>query len=216
MLKNPFLMVLRLKLLGESMTLIALKLLKDEALRKMEDTSFLSVFEKDYVECTRVLWSKGPAISIVPYELELTGVAPSKMVYKEPLSKKNIFKHYYGDDGVGKIEVYNSGGEVHEFEYFVYFDGRACSLKKNRHGENVWIKIVEIEGGVVVRACRVDFDAEFWSFGYAWHEGVLQEIITLSSNSVPGVHVFPEYGEGRELKGMYFMRGDVKVYLYER
>ncbi|MCY1430913.1 hypothetical protein D9M71_468710 [compost metagenome] len=216
MLKNLFLMVLSLKLLGEGMTLASLECFKDEALKKMEDASFLSVFERDYVGCARVLWSRGPAISIVPYELEMAGVTPSKMNPKEPSSKKNACKHYYSGDGIGKVEVYNSRGELHEVECFVYFDGRVCALKKNRHGENLWLKIAEIENGRVTRACRVDLDAEFWSFEYSWCEGVLQKIVTLSSNSLPGVIVFPEYGEGRELEGMYFMRGDVKVYLYQR
>lgn len=197
------------------MVLSELEDLKNEALEKMRDASLVSNFLEGGTPI-KELWSKGPSISIVPYELEMAGVTPSQLSTKEPSSKKNVYRHLYNNNGLQKIEIYNAKGQVHEAEMYSYVGTRIYSLKTNRHAENIWIKIAELDQGNVMRACRVDFDSEFWTFGYQWRDGVLQEILSFSSNSVPGIRIYPEYSEGNGLAGMYFVKDDTKIYVYRR
>lgn len=192
-----------------------LKRFKDEVSLKLEDRFFVSQFVSGGVDCSKITWSKGPAVSLVPYELEMAGVTPSKILLKEPSVKKNTYKHCYDEGRLQRVDVYNSKGEVHEVEYFIYDGSRVYSLKVNRHGEKLWLKAIELEQELVVRACRVDFDLEFWSFGYEWNGAQLQEILTFSSNSIPGVKVYPAYGENEELIALYFLNNEEKVYVYE-
>ncbi|MEB3900377.1 hypothetical protein ODI84_09315 [Pseudomonas putida] len=190
-----------------------LKRFKDEVVKKAEDVSFISTFETGCAEFSQIMWSKG-GISFIPYELEMSGVKPCRLTVKEPASKKNTNKYYYVGGQLKKVDIYNAKGEVHEFEYFIYDDGRVYSLKMNRHGEHLWLKVIDIEQGEVRKACRVDFDSEFWTLGYDWNEGRLQEIMTFSSNSLPGVKIYPVFEEG-DLVGLFSLCGEDRIYVYD-
>lgn len=191
-----------------------LKRFKDEVVKKAEGFSFISAFETGCAEFSRVMWSKGVGISFIPYELELSGVKPCKLTVKEPASKKSISKYYYMGERLKKVDIYNAKGEVHGFEYFIYDEGRVYSLKMNRHGERLWLKVIDIEQGEVRKACRVDFDSEFWTLGYDWNKGRLQEILTFSSNSLPGIKIYPVFEAG-DLVGLFSLCGEERIYVYD-
>ncbi|ENY74697.1 hypothetical protein RDI61_28490 [Pseudomonas plecoglossicida] len=191
-----------------------LKRFKDEVVKKAEDSSFVLDFDPDCAEASNIKWSKGVGISFIPYELEMSGVKPSRLTAKEPTSKKNINKYYYVDGRLQKVDIYNAKGEIHGFEYFFYDDRRDYSIKMNRHGERLWLKVIDKEQGEVRKACRVDFDSEFWTLGYDWNQGRLQEILTFSSNSLPGIKIYPVFEEG-DLVGLFTLRGEEKIYIYD-
>jgi len=191
-----------------------LKHLKDEVFERFEDTHFMAAFEPDCDECSKVMWSKGVGISFIPYELEMSGVKPSKMVAKEPANKKNINRYYYFGARLKRVEIFNAKGEVHAFESFIYEGDRVYSLKVNRHGERLWLKVIHIEQGEVLRACRVDSDSEYWAFGYDWSEGCLERILTYSSNSLPGVKIYPVFDEG-ELVSLCSIFGEQRIVIYD-
>jgi hypothetical protein len=208
-------MALHLELLGDILVKKILEDLKDEAIKMLADASFLSTFTTHDESIDRELWSKGAAYSIVPFELEMSGVTPSKMSQKVPVNKKNAHRHCYVGSRIDRIEVYNSKGEVHEVERFLHLENRVYAFSTNRHAENLWLKIAEYSSeGSVIRSCRVDNDSEFWSFAYDWDLRGLKEITSFSSNSVPGVKIYPEYNAGFELQGMYFLNAGSKVYVY--
>lgn len=197
------------------MNLDALASFKDEIVRKFEDASFISTFMAEDMGGVKEVWAKGPAKSPIPYELELAGVTPCKFLAKEPAIKKNAHRYLYDDNArVKKVDIYSARGEPYEVEHYIYEGCRIYALKTNRHGENLWLKAVEYDQDQISRACRVDMDAEFWSFQYEWSERSLQEILTFSSNSVPGVKIYPEYRKNL-LVGLYFMRGEERVYIYK-
>lgn len=192
-----------------------LKYFRDAISKKFEDHAFISCFTKARAEVTSVAWSKGPSESLIPYELEMSGVTPCKIAAKEPASKKNAHKHYYSNERLQKIEIHNSKGEVHEVDYFLYDGDLVYSFKQNRHGEQLWLKAVEIDREQPKRACRVDFDSEFWTFGYEWVDTRLQKILTFSSNSLPGVEIYPDYDDGEKPSALYFFNGEDRVYVYK-
>lgn len=191
-----------------------LKRFKDEVVKKAEYASFVLASDTNCAKASSVKWSKGGGISFIPYELEMSGIKPSRLSAKEPVSKKNINKYYYVEGQLNKVDVYNAKGEIHGFEYFFYDDRRAYSLKMNRHGERLWLKVIDIEQGEVRKACRIDFDSEFWTLGYEWSEGRLQEILTFSSNSLPGIKIYPVFEENN-LVGLFTLRGEERIYVYD-
>ncbi|WDY60292.1 hypothetical protein [Pseudomonas sp. PSKL.D1] len=196
------------------MTIESLERFKEEITGKLRDSSFTSTFLACETDFTSIAWSKGPAFNLIPFELEMSGVAPCKLTSKEPLAKKYVHKHCYHEGRLFKVDIYDAKGQVYEWEYYIYGEGRVYSLKINRHNEIGWLKAVDLQEGQVVRACRVDFDSEFWTFGYEWDNGRLQEILTLSSNSLPGVKLYPSFVSDNVIESLYFLRGDQKVLVY--
>lgn len=64
-----------------------LRSLKDEILAKLNDQDFCARFVGD-VDYDEVFYSKGPCFTIIPLELEMSGVTPSEIIQKEPSNKK--------------------------------------------------------------------------------------------------------------------------------
>lgn len=106
----------------------------------------------------------------------MAGVTPSRILDKEPASKKNVSKYFLCDGQVVKIESYNSQGLLDEFEFFKSFEGVLFSLRKNKHNEILWLKIAELKEGKVLRACRVDGDMEYWAYRYNWEGTELKRL----------------------------------------
>ncbi|WP_448176654.1 hypothetical protein [Pseudomonas putida] len=65
-----------------------LKRFKDEVVKKAEDASFVLASDTNCANASSVKWSKGGGISFIPYELEMSGIKPSRLSAKEPVSKK--------------------------------------------------------------------------------------------------------------------------------
>ncbi|WP_077049236.1 hypothetical protein [Pseudomonas sp. KK4] len=190
-----------------------LLMLKDEALTKISDESFCSKLFGDVI-CEDVSYVKGPRWTIIPLELEMSGVTPSAIIEKEPVSKKNLSKCYFYDGQLVKIESYNSQGQLDEFETFKVFEGRLFSLRKNKHHEILWLKIAELDGGKVSRACRVDGDMEYWAYRYSWEGEQVKEVVSLASNGVAGTVIKVEYDIDSTVARVFFFSGGNEIELY--
>ncbi|MHA7116887.1 hypothetical protein ACX0KM_22460 [Pseudomonas promysalinigenes] len=70
------------------MLLDDLKRFKDEVVKKFKGSSFVLNADTGCAEVSDVKWSKGVGVSFIPYELEMSGVKPSRLTSKEPASKK--------------------------------------------------------------------------------------------------------------------------------
>jgi hypothetical protein len=191
-----------------------LEVFKNQLFAEMKDMSYRDRFETAIDGSSEILWSKGPSYSIIPFELEMSGVAPSVTTSKEPSAKKNAQKLYLCNGKVSSIEYFNAHGVVHEVETFFYSENRCVSVKTNNHGEDLWLKMSELEMGKTARAGRVDFDSEFWTFRYDWEESTVREITTFCSNSLPGVVIYPEYDDAK-LKRLYFLNEGKPVDVFE-
>ncbi|WP_144434827.1 hypothetical protein [Pseudomonas syringae] len=53
--------------------------------------SFLFDASLDYT----ISWSKDPACSIIPLDLEMSGVTPAGLSVDEPKNKKNFYENYF-------------------------------------------------------------------------------------------------------------------------
>jgi hypothetical protein len=189
-----------------------LVVLKDDALAKVSDEDFCAKFFDEFAP-GEVFFSKGASYTIIPLELEMAGVAPSKAFDKEPISKKNLSRYFVRDGQVVKIESYNSQGLLDEVEFVRFFDGRLCSLRKNKHNEVLWLKVVELKDGRVLRACRVDGDLEYWAYRYNWEGDRVSEIVSLASNSVAGTVIKAEYVESAVVR-LFFLNNGKEVDVY--
>lgn len=191
-----------------------LEVLKNQLFAEMKNISYLDRFASANGGSSEILWSRGPSYSIIPFELEMSGVAPSITMSKEPSAKKNAQKLYLCEGKVLSVEYFNAHGVVHERETFFYSEHRCVSVKTNNHGEDLWLKMSELEMGKTVRAGRVDSDSEFWTFRYDWENGTVKEITTLCSNSLPGVVIYPEYDDAR-LSRLYFLNEGKPIDVFE-
>ncbi|NWB90327.1 hypothetical protein [Pseudomonas agarici] len=190
-----------------------LKDLKNELLQKIQDEDFLIGF-MDELQPDQVLWASGPSFTIVPLELEMSGVKPAKTSSNEPKNKKNATKNYLLDSRVLKIEVYNANATLHEVELFRFSDDRVYSLRKNKYGEITWLKAIELVGGEVLRGCRVDADMEYWAYRYSWSTNKVREIVTLASNSLAGVIIKAEYDFDGAVDRLFFTAEGKDVDIY--
>jgi hypothetical protein len=190
-----------------------LVVLKDDALAKISDENFCAKFFDEFAP-GEVFFSKGASYTIIPLELEMSGVAPSKGFDKEPASKKNLSKYFLHDGQVVKIEGYNSQGLLDEVEFVRFFDGRLCSLRKNKHNEVLWLKIVELKDGMVLRACRVDGDLDYWAYRYNWEGGRVREVVSLASNGVAGTVIKAEYDVDSTVVRLFFLNNGKEVDIY--
>lgn len=198
------------------MNLAELKEFKEEICEKLEDESFQRWLVSVGRQVDTVMWSKGVGTSFIPYELEMAGVSPSKMTAREPANKKSCLKYSYCGNDLVRVDVFNKGSEIHEVEYYNKLNLRVYSLRVNRHDEILWIKAIEMVEGEVVAACRVDSDLEYWTFGYSWSNGQIEKILTYSSNSLPGLNIYPQCSTNGHLTGLYFIRDDKKIFVYEK
>jgi hypothetical protein len=185
---------------------------KDDALAKISDENFCAKFFEEFAP-EEVFFSKGASYTIIPLELEMAGVAPSKAFDKEPASKKNLSRYFVRDGQVVKIESYNSQGLLDEVEFVRFFDGGLCSLRKNKYNEVLWLKIVELKDGRVLRACRVDGDLEYWAYRYNWEGDRVSEVVSLASNGVAGTVIKAEY-VGSTVVRLFFLNNGKEVDVY--
>ncbi|SEQ23817.1 hypothetical protein SAMN03159444_01291 [Pseudomonas sp. NFACC02] len=185
---------------------------KDEALAEMDELSF---DDWSAPQAAEILWSKGPSYSLVPFELQMSDVSPAGVGLKEPNDKKNAQKIYRCEGNVMRIDYFNARGVHHETEKYLYRGARAISLKINNHGEKIWLRMSELENGKVSMAGRIDFDSEFWMYHYKWDGDVISEIVSFCSDSVPGIVIYPEYNEKRQLVSLYFYKADTRVNVFE-
>jgi len=77
------------------------------------------------------------------------------------------------------------------------------------------LKAVEYLKENVSKACRVGFESDFWTFGYEWAGSFLEKILTYSSNSLPGVVIYPAYKKD-EVVELYFIRNNEKFAVYKK
>jgi len=190
-----------------------LLVLKDEALTKISDETFCAKFVDD-AAYGEIFFSKGPCYTIIPLELEMAGVTPSRILDKEPASKKNVSKYFLCDGQVVKIESYNSQGLLDEFEFFKSFEGVLFSLRKNKHNEILWLKIAELKEGKVLRACRVDGDMEYWAYRYNWEGDRVKEVVSLASNGVAGTVIKARYDIDSTVSRLFFLSDGKEVDIY--
>jgi hypothetical protein len=101
-----------------------------------------------------------------------------------------------------------------EVEFVKAFDGGLCSLRKNKYNEVIWLKIVELKNGRVLRACRVDGDLEYWAYRYNWEGDRVREIVSLASNSVAGTTIKVEYDDGSTVVRLFFLNNGKEVDIY--
>jgi len=196
------------------MSVSELESLKDEVVAMLNDISVCNYFESDPVH-DRIFFSKGPCFTILPLELEMSGVTPSKIIDEEPANKKNLFKHYVSDGAVVKIENYDSGGVLDETEIVNKIDDRFISLRKNKHDEILSLKVVDLDCGKVVRGCRVDNDFEYWAYRYGWKDNLIDTIVSFASNSVAGTVVQTEFNSLNQVSKLFFVANgkDVNIYI---
>lgn len=187
-----------------------LEAFKNQLLAEMKNMSFHDHEASASDGVSEIFWSIGPSYSIVPLELEMCGLVPSRITAKEPSVKRNAQKIHCCGGQVVSIEYFNDYGIAHAEERFFYSESRYFSLKTNYHKEKLWLKMSELELGKTVRAGRVDHDLEFWTFQYEWSEDTVKEITSLCSNSLPGVVLYPEYMDS-ELTRLYFVKEGEQV-----
>ncbi|WP_147478246.1 hypothetical protein [Pseudomonas syringae] len=91
------------------------------------------------------------------------------------------------------------------------------SLRKDGFGEVNWLKAVEFEGGLPIRACRIDSDSdsEFWTYRYKWEDMKIVKITTFSSNSIPSICLSIDYS-GNSVNSIFFGNGGGKIFVYEK
>lgn len=65
-----------------------LEVFKNQLFAEIKAMSYRDRFETAIDGSSEILWSKGPCYSIIPFELEMSGVAPSVTTSKEPSAKK--------------------------------------------------------------------------------------------------------------------------------
>lgn len=192
-----------------------LESLKNEVVAMLNDISVCNSFESNPVH-DRIFFSKGPCFTILPLELEMSGVTPSKIIDKEPANKKNLFKHYVSDGAVVNIESYDSGGFLDEAEIINKIDDRFISLRKNKHDEVLSLKVVDIDCGKVVRGCRVDGDFEYWAYHYEWKDNLIDTIVSFASNSVAGTVIQAEFNSLNKVSRLFFVANGKEVNIYIR
>lgn len=196
------------------MNLNALEEFKNRVIIEMEKLSFDDWSTPRAEVGQEILWSKGPSYSIVPFELQMSDINPARAELSEPKNKKNAQKIYLSDGNVIRIDYFNARGCHHETEKIFYRENCTLSLKMNNHGEKIWLKVSEFKDKKVVMAGRVDFDSEFWLYRYEWNGDVVSEIISFCSNSVPGIVIYPEYDEHKNVTSMYFRNGDARINVF--
>ncbi|MBH2079844.1 MAG: hypothetical protein I8H93_27950 [Pseudomonadales bacterium] len=197
------------------MSVFELESLKDEVVAMLNDINVCNYFENDPVH-DRVFFSKGPCFTILPLELEMSGVTPSKIIDKEPANKKNLFKHYVSDGAVVKIESYDSGGFLDETELVNRIGDRFISLRKNKHDEVLSLKVVDLDCEKVVRGCRVDGDFEYWAYRYEWKGNLIDTIVSFASNSVAGTVIQAEFSSLNQVSKLFFVANGKEVNIYIR
>lgn len=197
------------------MSISELESLKDEVVAMLNDISACNYFESDPVH-DRIFFSKGPCFTILPLELEMSGVTPSKIIDKEPANKKNLFKHYVSDGAVVKIESCDSRGFLDESEIVKKVDDRFISLRKNKHDEVLSLKVVDLDCGKVVRGCRVDSDFEYWAYRYEWKDNLIDTIVSFASNSVAGTVIQTEFNSLNQVSRLFFVANGKEVNIYIR
>ncbi|MDU8429710.1 hypothetical protein RYA99_13990 [Pseudomonas syringae pv. actinidifoliorum] len=186
---------------------------KNSISKKMADASFLKSFLFFNQQDHTIYWSKGPACSIMPLELEMSGVIPARLLSQEPKNKKNVYKYFFASDALARIESLNRMGLANEVETVMTEGGIKYSLRKNNVGELSWLKAVEFDGGLPIRACRLDADSEYWTYRYTWEDKHIVEITSFSSNSLPGIRLFVDYCK-ETVSSIYFKNKDSKVTVY--
>ncbi|MGF6110219.1 hypothetical protein [Pseudomonas frederiksbergensis] len=190
-----------------------LQSLKDEVLAKLNDQDFCARFVED-VDYDEVFYSKGPCFTIIPLELEMSGVTPSEITQKEPSNKKNLSKHYVENGVVVKVESYGSKGLLDEIEIVKVLEDRLFSLRKNKYNEVLWLKAADLQAGKVLRGCRVDGDLEYWAYRYNWQDDKVREAVSFASNGVAGTEIKVEYGVGSSVSRLFFLANGKEVDVY--
>ncbi|WP_263265159.1 hypothetical protein [Pseudomonas sp. RIT-PI-S] len=188
---------------------------KEKAFKDIKNSRLLEGFKHD-VAFDQVLWFNGSPQSIVPFELELSGVEPLAPMKKEPSQKKNKTKCFSLNGNPVKMESYGAQGDLVWIELFSYTEELVRSVKVNVHNEIVWLKYASREGGVVSKACRVDVDGDFWVFSYNWVSNKVESIISFASNGLLGVSIFTEYNTDSELARLYFLNGESHTEIYKK
>ncbi|MDU8600056.1 hypothetical protein CCL14_26170 [Pseudomonas syringae] len=186
---------------------------KNLTLEKLENDDFRKAFLFNTNLDYKVSWSKGPACSIIPLDLEMSGVKPVEFLAQEPKNKKNVYKHYFLDTTLIRIESFDRAGLLSEIETASTDGGIKYSLRKDNFGEVNWLKAVEFEEGLPIRACRIDSDSEFWSYRYKWENMKIVEITTFSSNSTPGIKLSVSYS-GEAVNSIFFDNKGSKIFIY--
>lgn len=190
-----------------------LQSLKDEVLAKLNDQDFCARFIDD-VDYDEVFYSKGPCFTIIPLELEMSGVTPSEIIQKEPSNKKNLSKHYVRNGVVVKVESYGSKGLLDEIEIVKVLEDRLFSLRKSKYSEVLWLKAADLQAEKVLRGCRVDGDLEYWAYRYNWQDDKIREAISFASNGVAGTEIKVEYGVGSSVSRLFFLANGKEVDVY--
>lgn len=195
------------------MSVSDLESLKDEAVAMLNDNDVLRFFENDS-GYDHIFFSKGPCFTLLPLELEMSGVTPSKVTDKEPVSKKNLSKHYVRNGAVVKVDSYDSDGVLDETEIVNQVDDRLISLRRNKDDEILSLKVVELGGGKVVRGCRVDGDSEYWAYRYEWKDSLIDAIVSFASNSVAGTVIQVKYNSLSQVSRLFFVVNGKEVNIY--
>ncbi|KPX39697.1 hypothetical protein RA263_27320 [Pseudomonas syringae pv. tagetis] len=188
---------------------------KNLTLEHLENNDFQKAFSFNTNLDYKVSWSKGPACSIIPLDLEMSGVKPAEFLAHEPKNKKNVYKNYFLGNTLIRVESFDRMGLLSEIESTKTDSGIRYSIRKNNFGEVNWLKAVEFEKGLPIRACRIDSDSEFWSYRYKWENMKIVEITTFSSNSIPGIRLFVDYS-GDAVNSIFFDNKGSKIVIYNK
>ncbi|MEE3915416.1 hypothetical protein V2I80_20620 [Pseudomonas viridiflava] len=192
-----------------------LKKLIEDAVVKIQDVGFIETFNEK-LEGNKIIWTKGPCFSIIPLELQLSGLTPAKPLNGEPKNKKNVCKNYFSDDELVGVDIYNSHGELHEREIVKRGTDKVFSVRKSiKYQEIFWLEVVVLQGNKVVEACRVDSDMEHWAYSYDWQGSKIISLISLASNSVPDTLIKADYGPDESLVRLFFTVDGHEVNIYK-
>ncbi|MNJ42394.1 hypothetical protein D3C77_373650 [compost metagenome] len=166
------------------------------------------------VKSNEVEWSKGPAYSLIPFGLELSGIKPSSVSNVEPKSKKNCYRYLSSSGVLLEVIIYGSSSAIIEKEIYFSEGDSKFAVRYDLDGEAVRASVLVSHNGMPCIGCRLEDDGEYWCYEYKFQGDELSSMLVYATNSVPGTEIFLSYDDNC-LSGLYFYNGAVRVPIYE-